>query len=478
MRTGVPSSASSSPTPRCPGAIVAALCPSVAQPCPRIVSEACGVLQRSASRNPNRSRSARRHDVGRRLLRRGADDHAGRAAASDEVAQQLGELASASCGPRRRGRTPARRTPPGAAAARPRARPCAGRGRAARGSAPPSPRAARAAARSPRRRPGRRAAARTAPTPTARPACRRAATAARAGSSAAVATSTDSAALLPAPGSPPISTLRSGSAHGHRRAELVDADRDRLPQRQRRPRRGAATAPTPGPRADRAAPASPSRSPRCRGRGRRGPRAPAGTPPAPPRAARRAPATTRATPAPAPARPPGSRVTRPARTRGSSQSVHARHHARRTRAARSARSSQTRAAGHREHDRDQRADQQRRGHDVADQAGSSTCCTHDERADQAELEPAAATARPTSADDERDQLLVAPSIPTRRARDSSPVITPPPSPAGPRARRADRRRPERHARAAVHLPRLRGHPLDAHHLALLDARIARHRRRG
>ena len=38
--------------------IVAALWPRLAQPWPRIVSEACGVVQRIASRNPNRSRSA------------------------------------------------------------------------------------------------------------------------------------------------------------------------------------------------------------------------------------------------------------------------------------------------------------------------------------------------------------------------------------------------------------------------------------
>ena len=207
----MPSSASSSPTPRCPGAIVGRVVPERG---PALAEDRVRGLRRVAAQRqpePEQVAQRRRHDVGGRLLRRGAHDHAGGAAAGDEVAQQLGELAlllavlAAEVERQLVARDQVQRQP---VLARDLAR---ARGPAARGSAPPSRRAARAAARSPRRRPGRRAAARTAPTPTARPACRRAATAARDGSSAAVATSTDSAALLPAPGSPPISTLRSGS---------------------------------------------------------------------------------------------------------------------------------------------------------------------------------------------------------------------------------------------------------------------------
>ena len=50
------------------------------------------MLQRSASRNPNRSLQRGGHDVGAGLLRRRHDDHAGRPAARDQVTQQLGEL--------------------------------------------------------------------------------------------------------------------------------------------------------------------------------------------------------------------------------------------------------------------------------------------------------------------------------------------------------------------------------------------------
>ena len=51
-------SARSRPTLRRPPGMVEASAPADAQPWPRIVSDRCGVLQRSASRNPNRSRSA------------------------------------------------------------------------------------------------------------------------------------------------------------------------------------------------------------------------------------------------------------------------------------------------------------------------------------------------------------------------------------------------------------------------------------
>ena len=67
-----------------------AVWPWLAQPAPRTVSEACGVLQPRAQRNPKRSRKAV-DDVVLRRLGRGKNDDAGRAAAGDQVAHQLGE---------------------------------------------------------------------------------------------------------------------------------------------------------------------------------------------------------------------------------------------------------------------------------------------------------------------------------------------------------------------------------------------------
>ena len=183
----------------------------VAHPCPRIVSDACGVLHRSASRNPNRSRSADGTTSDAGFCVAAHDDHACRAAAGHEVpsssANSVRCLRSSAPEVERQLVThhQVQRQPVLAA------RPCARRARAARDSAPPSrPQLAQqldrlvdVRAREPlrARRPHRQLDQLAVEQPQPHD-----------GSSAAVATSSDSAALLPAPGSPPISTLRSGSA--------------------------------------------------------------------------------------------------------------------------------------------------------------------------------------------------------------------------------------------------------------------------
>ena len=91
-RIGCSPSASRKPTPRCAPGTVEASQPADAQPWPRIVSDACGVLQRSASRKPNRSRSDDGTTSAPGFCVAAHDDHAGRTAARDEVAQQLGQL--------------------------------------------------------------------------------------------------------------------------------------------------------------------------------------------------------------------------------------------------------------------------------------------------------------------------------------------------------------------------------------------------
>ena len=303
---------------------------------------------------PEQVAQRRRHDVGARLLRRRAHDHAGRAAAGDQVAQQLGELLPDCLLRHASGRTPARRTPPGAAAARPRGAPCAARAPAARDSARPSPRAPPAAARSPPRRPAPRPAARPEPTPRARRACRRAARSAHPDRAPRRASTIDSATDLPAPGSPPISTLRSTSSIATALALLIDPDRDRLPQRQRlrvasrpRHRRRALERIAPHDQHARQRRIPPDRAPPE-------PRAHAGTPPSCSRRASRS-----ATDCPRRTRtsstsPAGTRATdhTPGHRNGPAatpESIVARAHARRTRIACSSRSTNRRDRPDREH---------------------------------------------------------------------------------------------------------------------------------
>ena len=144
MRIGRPSSASSSPTPRCPGAIVEASCPrrGPAGAEDRVRRVAGVAAQREPE--PEQVTQRRRDDVGGGLLRRGAHDHPGRAAARDQIPEQLGDRGAllAVLGQQVEGQLVTRHAR--ATAVRRRGRSCAPRWRAGRGSAGPSQRAARA----------------------------------------------------------------------------------------------------------------------------------------------------------------------------------------------------------------------------------------------------------------------------------------------------------------------------------------------
>src|SRR3954452_12445319 len=164
------------------------------------------------------------------------------------------------------------------------------------------------------------------------------------GSSVAVATRIDSAALLPAPGSPPNSTLRSGSdtltvspssssptgidSHNDNDAASRSGHgTDAIPANGSR--RTSVTVPVAASSASRATRTSRARKQTASSSAR---------------------CSTDSSDEPRDARartssPAGIADTRPARTRGSSQSVHARHHARRTRAARNPPSNQPRSPG-------------------------------------------------------------------------------------------------------------------------------------
>jgi len=69
---------------------VLAECPAEAQPAPRTVSEACGVLHRNA--HPEQVPERGRDHVVRRLLRRRKHDQPGGPAPGGQVPEQFGEL--------------------------------------------------------------------------------------------------------------------------------------------------------------------------------------------------------------------------------------------------------------------------------------------------------------------------------------------------------------------------------------------------